>query len=141
MTIPTLFDPKSNHRLVHYFADRPSRDFDRLEDLLADAVAAARDGLKALDSLHQDHAMPIDCARSTLRDAIASQDLLGGAFLWAAKALIDAASELAICEHDAPILARGLQNLEAAARSVQRVEDLIASEREIARARDRHGGL
>ncbi|MGP3699708.1 hypothetical protein [Rhodobacter sp. NSM] len=42
MNIPTTIPAQNNHRVIHFSGDAPRPDFERLEELAADGVAAAR---------------------------------------------------------------------------------------------------
>ncbi|EGJ22916.1 hypothetical protein RSWS8N_12540 [Cereibacter sphaeroides WS8N] len=45
MDLPTIIPTQNNHRVVHFSGDMPRGDFERLEELAADGVAAAREAL------------------------------------------------------------------------------------------------
>ncbi|WP_235841955.1 hypothetical protein [Cereibacter johrii] len=51
MDLPTMIPTQNNHRVVRFSGDTPPRDFERLEELAADGMAAARAALALMPAL------------------------------------------------------------------------------------------
>ena len=135
MLAPTLFDSKCNHRVVHFFPEYQPRDFDKIEDLLADATRAAREGFEAFGRLPRDEIARLDLVARTVRDAVAKRRLLDETFRDALRALLHALARFEPDDRSAEVHDRASRRLRDALNGSERVEDLIAAEREIGRAR------
>lgn len=141
MLAPTLFDTKNNHRVVHFFPETQPRDFDKIEDLLADATRAARDGLEAFEQMPRDEIARLDLVARTVRAAISKRRLLDETVRDGLRALLHALARIEPDDRTAEVHDRASRRLRDALNGSERVEDLIAAEREIGRARSiRFGG-
>jgi len=127
-TPPGNFPSGNNHRLVHFFDQKPHSDHERIEDILADARASFRGAMAALDE--RPHDGVVGWRHDLTRQAM-SERLLGGDFKLVAERALHVLStqdpETETLEHGE---ARRL--LRDALEKAQRVADLLAAEREIA---------
>jgi hypothetical protein len=132
--VPTSFPRENTHRVVVYTPDRPTRDSDRLEDIAADALAAAREALLLIRDLPEDLKAPVEALQRRLASEVAEQAMLSDGFRSAAAALIEAFG--AVFPDDGPgELAKAVACLRAAQQSSLRVIDLLAAERAIGATR------
>jgi hypothetical protein len=128
--VPTSFPKENNHRLVVFTPDRPTRDSDRLEDIAADALAAAREALLLIRDLPDDLKAPVEGLRDRLASEVEEQAMLSDGFRNAAGALIEVLGEF--LPDDGPgDLTRAVACLRAARQNSSRVTDLLAAERAI----------
>jgi hypothetical protein len=132
--VPTSFPRENTHRVVVFTPDRPTRDSDRLEDIAADALAAAREALLLIRDLPGDLITPVEGLRLQLASEVEEQAMLSEEFRTVAGALIEALG--AVLPDDCPgELAKAVACLRAARQSSSRVSDLLAAERAIGAAR------
>ena len=128
---PTSFPVGNSHRVAHFFPQQPVRDFERLEEILADAIAAAREAMARLDTLPQTLWKPIEAEARALRAQIGKRRLLSDDFRHAAEAILRRLARADIPEDAAEIAHLAAHRLRDALNLSHRVADLIAAERDI----------
>ncbi|MEC8196781.1 MAG: hypothetical protein VX228_10770, partial [Pseudomonadota bacterium] len=128
---PTHFPNDNSHRVALFLQPTPRDDFDRLEELTANGLQAARKALEGLASL------TIQLDRSTaadvteLRQAVEKRRLLNDRFVDAAHALRTKIADMEHPEDCAEIFDRISQELQQAISLSNRVRDLLAAERDV----------
>jgi hypothetical protein len=126
--VPTSFSKENSHRVVLFTPDRPIRDSDRLKDIAADALAAARDALLLIRDLPDEQKTSVEGLRGRLAAEVEEQAMLSDGFRTAAAALIEAFEEV---DDDSGVLLGAVACLRAARQNSLRVSDLLAAERAI----------
>lgn len=136
---PNSYPTQNTHRMVHFFDAPRHTDFERIEDLLADAVRHLRAALVAMEALPYESFKPVQSWHRDLGRHAETQRLLTEDFRHAAHAAL---RELARQNPEAApeLLDRLQRDLRDALEASHRVSDLLAAEREIAACRGRHHG-
>jgi hypothetical protein len=132
--VATSFPKENTHRVVVFTPDRPTRDSDRLEDIAADALAAAREALLLIRDLPDDVKAPVEELRHRLASEVEEQAMLSDGFRNAAAVLIEAFGA-ALPDHCPGELPKAVACLRAAHQNASRVTDLLAAERAIGATR------
>ncbi len=128
VSIPSVFHTKSTHRIEHFSPDR-DKDFDRLEDVLADALGAARAAVNALDKLPYDDWKPVESWRRDLVKKLDERRILNDDFRHSAQVIL---RELSKRDSDEPqSLDYVIRRLRDALNGSLRVADLLAAEEDI----------
>jgi hypothetical protein len=128
---PFRIPSDNSHRIVLHQPDRRGTDFERLEDIGADALGAARAALEALAELPYDLFKPLQFHERIMRDAVKHRRMVGQEFRDAVGNLLEAASALPECEAAHETLDRLNRSLTEALALSHRVADLLAAERDI----------
>ncbi len=124
---PTHFPNDNSHRVALFLQPTPRDDFDRLEELTANGLQAARKALEDLASLTRQLDRSTAADVTELRQAVEKRRLLNDRF-------VDAATELCAQLSDAPhadLCAEIASNLKKAISLSNRVRDLLAAERDV----------
>ncbi len=128
VSMPNVFPAKNAHRIVHFSPDRIV-DFDRLEDLLADAIRAAHAAMNALDELPWEDWKPVETWRRELVKKLEARRILNDDFRHSAQMILQ---ELAKRESTEPqSLDYVVRRLRDALNGSLRVADLLAAENDI----------
>ncbi len=128
---PTHFPNDSSHRIAVFLQPTERDDFDRLEELTADGLQAARKALEDITNLQVQFDGATISNLAELRQAVEKRRLLNDRFVDAANALT---TQLADMEHleDCPeIFDRIAQELGQAIALSNRVRDLLSAERDV----------
>ena len=131
--MPQQFFPTQNRHHLTVEQHRHT-DFERIEDIAADAIAALRDALDRLDELDVASTLQQRHLRDELRRLLSAGDMLTDAsrqHLCELNAALDEHAE----DRDPSILERPRDALARALRDADRVADLLAAERHISRSR------
>ena len=118
-------------RLVHHTQDEQARDFDRIEDLLADGLAAARAALEALELLPHEMLKPIETWHRAVTEQVGRRRLLNDQFRGDAEEILRRLARIDVAEADARAHDAVLRRLRDAVNLSHRVADLLAAEKDI----------
>jgi hypothetical protein len=129
--IPTTFATQNSHRLVVYQPDRRGTDFDRVEDIAADAIAATRAAVAALDDLPYEIFKPFQTHEKILRDAVERRRILTDDIRLVMEEMLRHLARLDPDDATAALLERLVGRLRDALEGSHRVADLLAAERDI----------
>ena len=134
---PTTFPTSNTHRMVLFLDQQLHGDYERIEDILADAARYSRAASEAIAQLPYEALKPIQAWTRDLDKHYERRRFLTDDYLHAARSAL---RELA---RQDPELAPGLidsamRNLRDALEASHRVADLLAAEQEIARSRGHH---
>ncbi len=133
---PTTFPTGNNHSIAHVLPKK-LRDIDRLEDLLADAIDAAREAVSMLDEIPYDDIKPVDRWRRKIAIQVEHRRILNEDFAFAVQKLLHHLDSFPPEDPDldnTPI--RSLRRaLNRSLYRSQRVADLLAAEDELASQR------
>ncbi|MCP4826729.1 MAG: hypothetical protein GY892_21825, partial [Shimia sp.] len=128
---PTNFPNDNSHRVALFLQPTERDDFDRLEELTADGLQAARKALEDITNLQVQFDGATISNLAELRQAVEKRRLLNNRFVDAATAL---RTQLADMEHleDCPeVFDRIAQELRQAIALSNRVRDLLSAERDV----------
>ncbi|PTR11635.1 hypothetical protein [Cereibacter azotoformans] len=137
MDIPTLIPTQNNHRVVHFIGNEPQRDLERLEEIAADGIASARDGLALVPLLPTHLFNPLHDVTHSLLPYVTDRRLLNGRARQQLETFVEAMNRLRlqVNEEDEALFDEIGRNVVAALDASNRVADLLAAEREIGRLR------
>lgn len=136
---PQSYPTQNTHRMVHFF-DRPRHtDFERIEDILADAARLVRDVVTGMQELPYDAFKPLQAWHRDLEKQAAKGRFLSQDFRHAAQSAL---RELArqVPDPTPELIDRLQRDLRDALEASHRVGDLLAAEQEIAFTRGRAHG-
>ncbi len=129
--------PSHNTRSIAHVIPEQVRDIDRLEDLLADAIGAAREAVSMLDEISYDDIKPVDRWRRKIAIQVEHRRILNEDFAFAVQKLLHHLDSFPPEDPDldnTPI--RSLRRaLNRSLYRSQRVADLLAAEDELASQR------
>ncbi|WP_270733106.1 hypothetical protein [Shimia sp. Alg240-R146] len=128
---PTHFPNDSSHRVALFLKPAERDDFDRLEELTADGLQAARKAVEDLTNLQIQFDRTATANLTELQQAVEKRRLLNDRFVDAANAL---RTQLAGMEHPedcAEVFDRIAQELGQAIALSNRVRDLLSAERDV----------
>jgi hypothetical protein len=128
---PFRIPSDNSHRIILHQPDRRQTDFERLEDIGADALGAARAALGAMTDLPYELFKPLQFHERVLRDAVKQRRMVGQEFRDAVDHLLEAASDLPDDDTARETVQRLIQCLTEALAMSHRVADLLAAERDI----------
>ena len=120
----------SDHRIV-LFHQGSQPDFERLEDLTADAIRAARLGTECLAELPHDLTKPLRTYIKILADAVGNQRVLSDDFRHAAGSVLGALDSADTTGGVPARVELATRHLHDALAISHRVSDLLAAERDI----------
>lgn len=134
---PTTFPTANTHRMVLFLDQQLHGDYERIEDILADAARYTRAASEAIAQLPYEALKPLQSWSGDLGRHCEKRRFLNDDYRHAAQSAL---RELARLD---PELAPGLidsamRNLRDALEASHRVTDLLAAEQEIARSRGHH---
>lgn len=127
---PTSFSAGTSHRVVHFFPEATS-DFDRVEDLLADALGAAREAVSMGHRLDYGSFKPVQRWLEDIQKQVDLGRLLNDDFRRAAGAVVDSLRENQPSPDAGDAQEAMLDRLADAVRLSYRVSDLLAAEKDI----------
>ncbi|GGE29140.1 hypothetical protein GCM10011360_16560 [Primorskyibacter flagellatus] len=135
--IPQTFPTNNTHRMVLFLDHQLHGDYERIEDILANAARHTRAASEALAQLPYEALKPIQGWARDLEKHSERRRFLTDDYRHAARSAL---RELAKLE---PEMASGpidsaMRNLRDALEASHRVTDLLAAEQEIARSRGHH---
>lgn len=125
------FSVSENRRIYHHQPDLRSTDFDRVEDIGADALGAAREALLAIEALPYPLFKPIQSQTRALRDAVLDRKVLNDRFRDTVVDLQRALAGAEVDEGSHAAVEQIIKRLREALRASHRVSDLLAAEQEI----------
>ncbi len=128
---PTHFPNDNSHRVALFLQPTDRDDFDRLEELTADGLQAARKALEDLTSLTMQLDRTATANLTELRQAVEKRRLLNDRFVDAATDLRTQIGGMEHREDCAEIIERVEQELKQAIALSNRVRDLLAAERDV----------
>ncbi|WP_101342316.1 hypothetical protein [Cereibacter azotoformans] len=133
MDLPTIIPTQNNHRVVHFSGDSQPRDFERLEELGADAVAAAREAISLMPLLPTHLFNGLHSGLEALVPHIQSRRLLNDRARLALEICLQDMNDLRseVAEEDEESFEEIGRLLLAALQLSNRVSDLLAVEKEI----------
>ncbi|ABA81574.1 hypothetical protein GQF56_21725 [Rhodobacter sphaeroides] len=133
MDIPTLIPAQNNHRVVHFTGNEPPRDFERLEEIAADGIAAARDALALLPLLPTHLFNQLHGVAGELLPHVSDRRLLNGRARQHLEAVVEVINRLRlqVDSEDEALFGEIGRNIIAALDASNRVADLLAAEKEI----------
>lgn len=129
--MPHSFPTQNSHRLVVFQPDLRGTDFDRIEDIAADAITTARSAVAAIEDLPYDIFKPIQSYEKILRDAVERRRILTDDARLAMEEMLRQLARVEPDEATAALLDRLMRSLRDALESSHRVADLLAAERDI----------
>ncbi|MBY6164621.1 hypothetical protein KUW14_02070 [Pseudooceanicola nitratireducens] len=134
---PTTFPTENTHRLVVFLDQKLHGDYERMEDILADAARHLRRAEEAIAQLPYDAFKPIQGWVRDLGKHAEKCRFLTDDFRHAAQSAL---RELAKLDpDDAPaLIGSAMRHLRDALEASHRVTDLLAAEQEISRHRGHH---
>lgn len=134
---PTSYPTANTHRMVLFHDQKLHGDFERMEDILADAARHLRAALAAMAQLPYDSFTPVQGWVGDLTKAAETQRFLTEGFRHAAQSAL---RELAkIDPEQAPgVIDRTMRHLRDALEASHRVSDLLAADQEISKHRHQH---
>lgn len=134
--IPTSFPANNSHRVALFLPDQPRDDFNRLEELTADGLHAARCAyLELEDWAPQFESTPAEHVRC-FGEILQKRCLLSDAFFDVACALTDHLSREVLQGTAPEEFGQIYRDLQEALKLANRVLDLLAAERDIRRHRE-----
>ena len=134
---PTTFPTNNTHRMVLFLDQQLHGDYERIEDILADAARYTRAAGEAIAQLPYEALKPLQSWARDLDKYSERRRFLTDDYRHAARSAL---RELARLDPElAPELIDGaMRNLRDALEASHRVTDLLAAEQEIARSRGHH---
>lgn len=135
LSVPINFPTQNSHRVALFQPDIAHADFDRIEDLTADAIAAARMAQTQLEQLPHAILKPVDGLIRTITSAVEQRSVLNDEFRNAAACIVQHLAGQDCSDEYADDLDLTMRYLRNALNLSHRVQDLLAAEREIGRYR------
>jgi hypothetical protein len=129
--MPNSFPTQNSHRLVVFQPDLRGTDFDRIEDIAADAITAARSAVAAVENLPYDIFKPLQTDEKILRDAVERRRILTDDVRLAMEDMLRQLARVESDEATAPRLDMLMRSLRDALEGSHRVADLLAAEKDI----------
>jgi hypothetical protein len=129
--MPTTFPNQNNHRLVVYQPDLDRPDFERLEDIGADAIAAARSALETTGRLPHALFKPVERQLAALTEAVDRRRVLSEDYRCALADMLRALAKVEVGDDEAEIHDQVSRALRDALNLSHRVADLLAAEKDI----------
>ncbi len=136
---PTSFPTQNTHRVVLFQPDAIRPDFERLEDICADAVAAARTAFEATDRLPHPLFKLIERPLATLAEAVSRRRVLSDDYRFALGDMLRALAAAEIGDAEADLHYLLCTALRDALNLSNRVSDLLAAEKDIGWQRGMRG--
>jgi len=134
LPMPTSFPAGNTHRLVHFQGDRTGTDFERVEDLAADAACAAREAVEALQDLPYDQFKPSQSSLARVAEWVRQRHVLSDDFRACCQDLLRDLARIEPDDTTARPIDLATRRLRDALNGSHRVADLLVAERDIGRA-------
>ena len=134
---PTSYPSANTHRMVLFHDQKMHADFERMEDILADAARHVRVALEAIALLPYDSYKPVQGWISELTKAAEKQRFLTEGFRHAAQSALRELAKLDP-EQSPGGIDRTMRHLRDALEASHRVSDLLAADQEISKHRLQH---
>ncbi len=128
---PTSFPSGNSHRVALFLPEQPRDDFDRLEELTADGLRAARNALQTLKALPDESGRSLAADLAELTRSLELRRLLNDRFIAAASGVLCHLSQGAFQEATLEQIERAIHDLTEAVDLANRVRDLLAAERDV----------
>lgn len=128
---PTNFPNDNSHRVALFLQPTERDDFDRLEELTADGLQAARKALEDITNLQVQFDGATISNLAELRQAVEKRRLLNDRFVDAATALRTQLADMEHLEACPEVFDRIAQELRQAIALSNRVRDLLSAERDV----------
>jgi hypothetical protein len=135
--MPTNFPTQNNHRVALFFPEQSRDDFDRLEELTANGLRAARNALRMLQELKPQEDRVLNANIAELRETLEQRRLLNDQFRAIAASLLRRLGLQDPDEGTTEPLDQIMRDLQEALSLSHRVSDLFAAERDVGWHRDR----
>lgn len=135
LVTPNTFPSQNNHRIALFQPDIARSDFDRIEDIGANAIASARCALSQLEQLPHATLKPIDSLIRTIRTGVDQRRVLTEDFRHDALLVLKHLVREDCSEDISSDLDQSIRCLRDALNYSHRVQDLLAAERDIGRHR------
>jgi hypothetical protein len=129
--MPTNFPTQNNHRVVLFFPEQSRDDFDRLEELTANGLRAARNALRLLQELKLPGDRALHANIAEFGEALEQRRLLNDQFRTIAASLLQRLGLQDPDEGTTETLDQIMRDLQEALSLSHRVSDLLASERDV----------
>ncbi|MBB4212837.1 hypothetical protein EV659_1216 [Rhodothalassium salexigens DSM 2132] len=136
---PTSIPNGNTHRVIHIQGEGYRADFDRVEDIAADALADARAAIEVLRGLPYDHFKPLQPRLERLADRVARRKALDDEFRTTCETLLRDLARIDPDDTTARSLDHAMRLLREALNTSHRIADLLAAERDIGRTRGFEG--
>lgn len=128
---PTSFPSQNNHRLVVFNPDQKPADFDRIEDIGADALAHARRALTLLPGLFTEAQNALGKVTDKIAAHVAKRSLLNDEARLDLETAVETCAKLLADYGDDSVVAAVGEQLQEALDASHRVADLLAAEESI----------
>lgn len=134
---PTSYPTANTHRMVLFHDQKMHADFERMEDILADAARHVRTALEAITLLPYESYKPVQGWVGDLTKAAEKRRFLTEDFRHTAQSALRELAQLD--PEQAPgVIDRSMRHLRDALEASHRVNDLLAADQEITRHRHQH---
>jgi hypothetical protein len=129
--LPSSFPAGNTHRVVLFQAPTEPPEFERLEEMTADAAGHIRDALALIDALPGDHSYALQGAAKELRWHLDERRVLNDCCQLACDDFLDRVCQIQqeLGAHE--VLAAIHSKVAAAVRMSRRVGDLLAAEKDV----------
>ncbi|TLP61341.1 hypothetical protein FEE96_13920 [Parasedimentitalea maritima] len=129
--MPTNVPTQNNHRVALFFPEQSRDDFDRLEELTANGLRAARSALEGLQdlSIQNDRGLFADLVK--LRTVLERRRLLSDQFRNTAASLLLRLEHIELSDNDTAGLDQIIRDLNDAHNLSHRVCDLLSAEQDV----------
>lgn len=128
---PTNFPTQNTHRVVHFHPEIKSSDFDRIEDIGANALAHARQALTLLPGLYTEAHNALAVVTDRIAAQVAKRRLLTEDARLDLETAVDTCARLLADNGDDAVVAAVGEQLQEALDASHRVADLLAAEESI----------
>ena len=132
---PNTFPTQNNYRIALFQPDIARTDFDRIEDIGANAISSARCAVGQLEHLPHASIKPIDGFVRTIRTSVNQRRILTEDFRHAVLLVLKHLVREDRGDEIAGDLELSMRHLRDALNYSHRVQDLLAAERDIGRHR------
>ncbi|NIZ63377.1 hypothetical protein DL239_20645 [Sedimentitalea sp. CY04] len=131
LPIPTNFPTQNNHRVALFFPEQSRDDFDRLEELTANGLRAARSALEGLQDLSIQNDRGLFADLIELRATLERRRLLNDQFRITAASLLRRLEHIELSDNDTAGLDQIIRDLNDAHNLSHRVCDLLSAEQDV----------
>jgi hypothetical protein len=138
MRLPTQYPGQNTHRIVLFHPDGGKCDFDRIEDIGADAINAGRTACALIQVLHHEVVRPIYSRVIAIQTHLDKRRVLNADYLNLAAIILrhlegfaDSNPDLVISGEESNRIANAAAQLREAIALSNRVLDLLAAEKDV----------
>lgn len=129
--MPDSIPTGANHRIALLFPEHTPSDFERLEDLAADAIRAGRSAMQAAQDLPLFEDRALNRSLQTIGESISARKVMNEDFRNAAEDTLRRLARIDRDEQDAISFSNLLHTLAKALELSHRVADLLSAEQDI----------